>query len=511
MFTAGTWKPGFPSVLTPLFAIIEGPSAQYRAALLLNALLAAAAMIVLYRLVLRLTELSDWAALAVTTAVALLPSSLASSAHVWAEPLITVTFLSALWSLLRYYDGSVAHAGLAVAWGLVGYATHGRMIPLLVAVVGLISVRAFRSRQWLALIVTFAATVVGVVALNWYEQWLVDRVWDAPLSGRSVTQVLGRLGEPLEVLDAGLGQLWYQLCATALLAGIGAVVLARRSLRSGADPRRTIDARITLVVTMPLVGLSVVYMSDRVRTDYLVYGRYNDSVVWPLVAVGAAWLIVEFRRESARVRLWMLGGLSVLLLELAFLLRQMHHRQLDDSRPIIDMIAGIVPMMSSPEHVDVFWVTALSLAGAVVVVAGCLLVSARPVLGCMVIVAVIAAGAFRTRAVFDDWGASWSDAEAIADAIEENVPENETVGIALVFDAFRPPTPYLTQYTFALMYQWYLPDREFQIDSGLDDDVGPYVVATNEDLVLIEGGATLLWVDEASSIALWREAAVPNR
>jgi hypothetical protein len=55
------------------------------------------------------------------------------------------------------------------------------------------------------------------------------------------------------------------------------------------------------------------------------------------------------------------------------------------------------------------------------------------------------------------------------------------------------------------LYQLYLPERTFQRDRGVDDDVGPYVFAPLRNPDLVAAGAELLWTDPAVRIGLWKE------
>jgi hypothetical protein len=63
------------------------------------------------------------------------------------------------------------------------------------------------------------------------------------------------------------------------------------------------------------------------------------------------------------------------------------------------------------------------------------------------------------------------------------------------------------QATYWYLYQWFLDDMTFEIDTGLDDGVGPYVFSTIDDPEMTEVGAEQIWTDPYVPLALWREPA----
>ena len=81
-----------------------------------------------------------------------------------------------------------------------------------------------------------------------------------------------------------------------------------------------------------MMGVSFVFMSDRSRVDYTHHGRYNDVIMWPVLGIGIAWLVGSRRLVSNRSFAWIVVGTTVLALELALLVNQLHVTQLKDLR-----------------------------------------------------------------------------------------------------------------------------------------------------------------------------------
>ena len=324
MFDHSTWRPGMATLMVPMFWFTDDTTTIIRGGLLIAAALGGIGAVILARLALRITPLTPLASVLAAGVVALAPASLSATAFVWAEGLVTVTFLGSLALVIAFYDHRRPITGMAaIVVAVFGFTAHGRMLPMVALVAMLVIGRSLGSRQW-----TLAFTL-GLVTAGWgaigagYAAWIFRGVWDEPGSSNTIGTVMKRLPNVTENLQSAIGQTWYQLVATAGLFGISLAVLAAAAARrtpvphaAGSEP--PIDAsveppppavvsprnaRIVLACTLPLVVVSMVFMSGRTRADHRIYGRYNDAVLWPLLIVGIAWL-VQLRRShgSARAR-----------------------------------------------------------------------------------------------------------------------------------------------------------------------------------------------------------------
>jgi hypothetical protein len=501
-----TWRPGLATLLAPIYTVVHDPLWQLRSALMLNAAIAAVSVIWLIKIISRLTGAGPRLTLLLAGVIALQPSSLSASAHVWAEPLVTLTFLATLWCLLRYFEApSLGLALQAIAWSVFGYTSHGRLLPLVGMVVLLLMGHAVMSRNLVRLAATGCAGLVGVYLSNLYSDWIVDRVWTIADRTNTTTSVLDRLDKPLQVVDSGIGQLWYQLCASALVAGVGLVVLTRRALARRAD-RGRVDARVVLCVVIPLMVVSMVFMSDRARGDHVIYGRYNDAIMWPVLAVGGAWLAVGWLRESRRSVAWTMGGVVVGAAELGLLLRQLHHLQLgSQGSVVIDMVAGMIPYVGVRGSIPALTTTAMALAAFAVLVGLASFGSRRPRAAACLLVVVMSAAGLRTYDRFDNITSNWGEASAVKELSPTVLDPDVPIGISIMPNGLAPDEPEWVQLTYGLLYQWYLPDHTFVMDSGIGDGVGPYVIATAHDRLLTDRGGTIVWHDPGADMAIWRE------
>jgi len=341
---------GYSLLIAPLFRLVEDPVTLFRSIAVLNAVLGGLLVVALDALARRLTGLRRPATAAVATVAGCLPTLLVATNRAWSDAAAPLLLALLLLAVLRALDRPTAgRIATLVAVQLAAALVHNRFLPLVavtVAVVGLAV--AGRRASWPHLAAATVALGVGVIAIR-LVTGLVHHDLYGGRDGAVKVEAAGRALRVGPLLLSGTGQLWYLLASTAGLAGLGALVLARRGASAawrsasiglgrldgpdrtdapdraepaepdrddadagadddtapqpgpGHDSRsrssRWADAaaalaspagRAAVVVAYLLVAfaVSVVFMTDRPASQHLVYGRYNDAIVGPLVVVG---------------------------------------------------------------------------------------------------------------------------------------------------------------------------------------------------------------------------------
>jgi hypothetical protein len=497
--------------MAPLFWFTDDTATIMHGGYLIGAALGGIAAVLLARLATRLTSLSPTACVLAAGAIAIAPPSLSATAFVWAEGIVTVTFLATLALLLKFYDEPRLATGLAtVAMAVLGFVGHSRLLPLLGVVAVLLAARCVMARAW-----AVGAAIVGTLIVSTYAafelaQAVFDAVWDDPAASNTVDTVVKRLPHVTDNLSSALGQTWYQLVATAGLAAFGSGVLLVRAarLRNRGFPNSVIrDARLVLLVTAPLIVVSMVFMSNRTRTDHRIYGRYNDAVLWPVLIVGIAWLLQLRRTRYPRAAAAAIAGVVVAIVAASYGIEQVAGEALADSVGVRPMVAGLMPALGSRPDIDIVRVTIVSIILlAVFVVAA--LASRRGIALAIVAVPLLLIAGIRTRDALSLRLNSWAPSTAVV-AIDELIPPDAPIGVRFVREKDKPNVTWDDQRRRAQLYQFALPHHRFDRDQGLDDDVGPYVFAPSNDKILREAGGEILWTDPKVKLSLWREPTSP--
>ncbi len=510
MFDHATWQPALAILIAPAYWVTDNGAHVVRYALFVNCLLGGIAAALLAVLVHRITNLGPWGSAVIAVLVGLAPSSLSASSFIWAESLVSLMFLATTLALLRYYDTSTFAAGAgAIAAAVGGYAVHSRLLPLIGTTVLLTVGRELWKHRWTHGAGLAAITAALLVITSRWKHWVLTQVWEDPANQNTVGAVWRRVQHPLEVLDSMLGQAWYQMAATFGLATVGATLIAAACVRTGRVP--TVAARVIAITTVPLLVLSSIFMSDRPRADQFIYGRYNDAVMWPIIAVGLAWLANRFRFGFARADRWLAGGTIVALLAAGWGIDRLHGDFIEESYGVRGMIAGLLAYVDGSDTLHIWRVTLITtglalLALAFVTIADWAGSGRWGVVAVASVLALVFAvvGVQRTQDVADRRLNGW-EASSPVQEVDELVPAGATLAVRTIPSSQDPVVNWTTQRQRYQVYQFYLADRTVLRDHGLDDNVGPYVFAPLGTDDLVEAGAELLWTDPSVKIGLWRE------
>lgn len=510
MFDHATWRPGLPTLIAPIYWFTDDAATVFRGSMVILAVIAGISAMVLARLALRLTVMSPTACLLASGAIAVTASSLSATAFAWAEAIVTLSFLATLWFLLEFYEHDRLSAGCAViAWSVAGFVSHSRLMPLVALAAALVVGRTLWRHEWRrsAVLAGFTLFVTGLA--YWYSDLVYDHVWDDPGSSNSIGTIWKRLDNPVALLQSLLGQVWYQMVATAALTGVGMLVVTRRTIRHN---RPAIDARLVVALTVPLCLVSVVFMSARTRPDHRIYGRYNDAILWPVLIIAIGWLVgLARKRESRSFHPWPVTVLSAATLVGSGIgVHYVNGNALKEAVGVRPMIAGLVPFIGSGRSLEMTYL--VGVAGAFFVV---LLVVARwpgwRSVGLVIVLsAALIGGGIRTHRGLSLRLNTWEKAVAVR-AVQTDglLPEGIVVGFKFVKESEHPSVNWDDQRRRAQLYQFYLPDHEFARDRGLDDSVGPYVFAPLKDKDLVAADAKLLWSEPGIQMGLWLEPITP--
>lgn len=511
MFDHATWRPGLATLIAPIYWLTDDAATVVHGALMINAAIAGIAAAILARLALRLTDLSPIGCVLAAAAIALTPASLSASANIWAESLVTATSLATIWYLLTYFDRPRLVTGIAaIGWSIVGVTSHGRLMPL-IATTAMLTVgqSLWRHRWWRAAgLTTF--TALGSYASFAYADFVFEAVWDSPADNNTVNTVIERLDDPVGLLTTALGQAWYQLVATLGLFGVGSFLVLRACIwRSGSAGLRPSSARIVAFSIIPLLGLSTAFMTARTRSDHLIYGRYNDAVVWPVLLIAVAWL-VRLAHVHRWARSWALAsGVVIAMVSSGIGVYLLHDETLSESVGVRPMIAGLLPWLGTNGSIHALWLTAAGVAGFLVLLVLARWPGPRSAVLIGVVTVGLAVGGVRAHEALARQLNGWGVAAAVIEIDDGIVPTDATLGVRFVRDSDDPAASWNVQRRRAQLYQMYLPNHRFLRDQGTDDSVGPYVFAPVGDPALVEVGAEVLWTDPGTGVALWREPITP--
>lgn len=503
MYDHSVWRPLFGTLISSAYRFTDDPETVFRFGLALNAVLGGVAAALLVFVTRRLTPASaPWCA-GLALVASLAPGALFTTDFVFAESLVVPLYLATLLGLFAFHESPSLRLGVGIGLtSAAAFATHARMLPLALVVIGTAALAGLRHRLAGRAVIAVVVTTVGAsLVASAYTGYVVDHLWRDPSNRNSLGGVVGQLGNGSAVLVSALGQVWYLLVATVGVTAYGAVVLVRSALgRSGSDLPRARDARVLLVTVGSCVALSVLFMSDRWRSDQLVYGRYNDAVMGPVLVVGLAALVgvVPLRRFPTLV-----AGTLCALVAGGSLLWWLRHPVLSESNGVEPMILGLQPFSTSATSIDVIRITVRAAIVAGILGATAILARRRrsaalrpAVVVSLLVLGLVAVGWVRTRTIVDGRWHDSGNGGAVAELRTGPLVDGVPVDFHVPFGS--------TSTGRMMLYQFHLPRTEFTVVHD-ERQVGssPLVFAAVDSDVLEQSGATLVWRDPLGEYGLW--------
>lgn len=502
MADIATWPPGLGLLLAPLAAVIDDPSTMYRSAIGLNLVLGGLGAVAFASLVRRMLQpgrFPDVVPVLAGGVVTLAPGQVRTSAAVWAEPavflLVTVVMIGLVETRRRVSTGWAVTTVIAASAGVL---FHHRMLPVLL-VAGVTATYLVGRTDRRAGFAVGVTSVVGWWVVGTVTGLVTDRVWTEPGSANTTGSTLQRLADPVAVLVEAFGQLWYLQASSLLLFGVGAVVLVSAAVR-GHPLVDAGTARVVGTVVGVSIATSVLFMAGRTdRADFVIYGRYNESVAGVVAVIGAAWIWELARRRRVWFDVAFLGSVTVSLVA-ALVIERLRADVLHTAPLARTMVLGIVPYEVGPPG---------SLA-AIAVVSGLVAALAwwsvrclrdRPAALAALAVVLVVTGGFRLWRVHVPWDDDPGRSRSLA-AIEHLVPEGGPVGFELSdaadqdLDGFRQRRVALNRIQFEIPH--------LVVVAWWEAGHHPEFVFGPADSRYLRRVAEPIWSDPDLEVVLWR-------
>jgi len=290
------YYPGLSFLLAPIYFVVNDQQFAYRAAQALNVLLVALMAPLAFYIFRRLAPYaSRRTSVLVASLTIVYPAYLLTHAIVWSEALTAVAVMAV--GAFGIYVWSAPTPGRLFTLGLVAgliVVTHQRAITIPLALLMVLTYLWINRRIPVTQVAWPTAGVVvgGVVTLvalfiarvPVVRPTIVDSVTSSPIS----------IGDQLASFASLLvGQTFYIVAASGGLAAVAVVgtisVVAKRK------PRTVTPAAFTsfffVVAGILTLILSAGFLRNGTsRADYIIYGRYTEILMIPLILVGISYL-----------------------------------------------------------------------------------------------------------------------------------------------------------------------------------------------------------------------------
>lgn len=357
---------GFSFFIYPLFLLLEDPVHIYQAALVINCAMVASIIPLSYSILAPFLKNASFSrkvlGYAVVLCVALYLCNIPRANLGLGETALTVINWGVFAVLFRVKRE--ASPGLFVGLGLLvgyGYMVHQRFLGCMAACVItlflLLVGKRIKGRQFFVFFCVLGAMLILQMVLKEYFQSTVWAYGDSLAANdysnqwNKVTALFSLTGIRAFLLEV-VGQLFYVGASTFLVAYFAIFHLFRklpgflRSARASQDfPVNTAPLLYLLGASIFTYLISIVFLSNWVRSDQIFYGRYNESIIGPLLLVGL-WMLFT-HRYKLRVYVACGGIFTAIALVVHFLCSGTHYLE---GHFLLFNVYGLYPYLQNGNH-----------------------------------------------------------------------------------------------------------------------------------------------------------------
>jgi hypothetical protein len=285
--------PGYSLFLVPAFLTGASLETVFTLVKIVNTVFFAGTFYLLIKLTERLEpNANPGKVLLAVVVVSFYPAFLAYNALALSENAFIFFFLLSLHVLKRLEDREVT------AWLLFGvsvgmlYMIHPKSLPVLIAafiVSGYLAWSGQKYKQWMLAILVFLALVYTTQELKQHIQEVLSiaEAQKAQHSYPSVQKKVDHLIDPVGIAHFFgnlTGQLLYLVVGTLGLAVFGLVYVIRKLFAANSENRH-LYAYLSLAVIGTIL-MSAASHTTPGRLDHVLYGRYNEGVIAPILVLG---------------------------------------------------------------------------------------------------------------------------------------------------------------------------------------------------------------------------------
>ena len=310
---------GYSILLTPLFWLFDDPVVIYRAALVINSVLLSLIPTISLSISKKIfPKTNKWFLLIVSFSVSLYPSYIVYSNIAWSESLLIFVCWMIVWCFFYLNRNSPTWIFFLTAFFLVyAYSIHQRTIGILIA--GVITIilmktkKNINSKQLLSFILSLGILLIihtlikdHITTNLWYNS---ENIGTNDYSGQlSKLKELFTIDGLFRAFYIMCGQLFYIGTSSYLMGyfGIFCIISILRELNKIRIMSENNTVRSINNVSFPLIflifgfimsyAISVIFMINANRIDHILYGRYNDMIIGPIILIGIISTVEYYKR-----------------------------------------------------------------------------------------------------------------------------------------------------------------------------------------------------------------------
>lgn len=323
---------GYSLLLVPLFWIFKSTMNMYRAAIVLNGIMLSISFLLCYDIAKKLMfNVNKYILMSISFLISIYPTYIVYSNIAWSECLLVLNCWILTWCFVGLNNKSNIKKFILIGF-LSGYTytVHQRSLGILVAsIIVILLMKIFNKiniKQFLSVVIPFILIIIGSYYL---KNNIQNNLWVNGISHNDYSDQIQKLNKifTLNGLSSAfkevIGQLFYLGIASYLIFYLGLYELINKigktiinSFRNKSSITINDDNNffvyLFLITALILsISISIIFMINPTRLDEIIYGRYTEMIIGPVLLVG---FINLMNKEiySGKLFLSILFGFSIL-------------------------------------------------------------------------------------------------------------------------------------------------------------------------------------------------------
>lgn len=292
---------GYSLLLVPLFKIFNNTTTMYQVAVIMNGIMVSISFLLCYDIARKLLkDYNKTVLLSISFLISMYPTYIAYSHLGWGECLLMLLFWFLTWCFVDLNTKSSIYRFLAI--GILSsyiYIVHQRSLGILVASIIVISLMKILKKITVKQLLFAILPIIIVMTVHMViKDNIQSNLWLSG-SGIAINDFSGQTDKLNQLLSVnGLisfmkiltGQLFYMAAASLMMVYFGIFELIQKPFgicnRNYKDDN-TVFLYLFLFVSIVLtITISAVSVINPGRIDQIIYGRYNEIIMGPLMLLG---------------------------------------------------------------------------------------------------------------------------------------------------------------------------------------------------------------------------------
>ncbi len=271
----------------------------------------------------------------VAFSISMYPAYIAYSSIAWGECLLIINIWLLTWCFADLNETSSNHKFVIIGFlSMYSYMIHQRALGVLLASMIVVIVMNVLGKINLKQVLLVALPMIILVLIHIYLKENVQTHLWLNGSGNMTNDYLEQAGKIsqifsvngfLALVETSLGHIFYMGAASYLLGYLGLYELLRKAgngiiaIRSrkidmlGCDQHFPLNYFLLIAVLLSL-AINIIFMINPTRVDHIVYGRYIDMMMGPLVLLG---FVVLMNKKTNWNKIFLIISIGFIFLTIA--------------------------------------------------------------------------------------------------------------------------------------------------------------------------------------------------